>query len=153
MSTSYTQYGGGPQTVSHHLKNMNPAATAQYNHYNQTANSLDQYGAAANHYQFASINQSMLIRNLNYSILQGELEHEAALEDMHMFFVAFNKRQKRIVENLEVKKTTDESKILDELSPNKDASKLLIGASSGQGTTAASNGINVQFVDEELDLE
>jgi hypothetical protein len=48
---------------------MNPAATAQYNHYNQTANSLDQYGAAANHYQFASINQSMLIRNLNYSIL------------------------------------------------------------------------------------
>jgi hypothetical protein len=34
----------------------------------------------------------MLIRNLNFSILQGELEHEAALEDMHMFFVAFNKR-------------------------------------------------------------
>jgi len=29
----------------------------------------------------------------------------------------------------------------------------MIGASSGQGTTAASNGINVQFVDEELDLE
>ena len=38
---------------------------------------------------------------MNYSILQGELEHEAALEDMHMFFVAFNKRQKRIVENIE----------------------------------------------------
>ena len=45
----------------------------------------------------------MLIRNINYSILQGELEHEAALEDMHMFFVAFNKRQKKIVESLEVK--------------------------------------------------
>ena len=70
-----------------------------------------------------------------------------------MFFVAFNKRQKRIVENLEVKKMPDQSKILDELSPNKDASKSLIGATSGQGTTAASNGINVQFVDEELDLE
>ena len=52
----------------------------------------------------------MLIRNLNYSILQGELEHEAALEDMHMFFVAFNKRQKMIVECLEVrKKTVDDS--------------------------------------------
>ena len=47
----------------------------------------------------------MLIRNLNYSILQGELEHEAALEDMHMFFVAFNKRQRKIVECLEEKKT------------------------------------------------
>ncbi len=43
----------------------------------------------------------MLIRNLNYSILQGELEQEAALEDMHMFFVAFNKRQKKIVEYVE----------------------------------------------------
>jgi hypothetical protein len=29
------------------------------------------------------------------------LENEAALEDMHMFFVAFNKRQKKIVECLE----------------------------------------------------
>ena len=48
----------------------------------------------------------MLIRNLNYSILQGELEHEAALEDMQMFFVAFNKRQKMIVECLEVRKKT-----------------------------------------------
>ena len=43
-------------------------------------------------HQFASINQSLLMRNLNFSLLQGELEHEAALEDMHMFFVAFNKR-------------------------------------------------------------
>ena len=33
--------------------------------------------------------------------MQGELENEAALEDMHMFFVAFNKRQKRIVETVE----------------------------------------------------
>jgi hypothetical protein len=74
---------------------LNPAATAQvhpHNYHAANANSLDQYGAGANHYQFASINQSLLIRNLNYSILQGELEHEAALEDMHMFFVAFNKR-------------------------------------------------------------
>ena len=37
------------------------------------------------------------MRNLNMSILNGELENEASLEDMHMFFVAFNKRQKRIV--------------------------------------------------------
>jgi len=67
------------------------------------SNSLDQYGAGGNHHQFASINQSMLIRNLNYSILQGELENEASLEDMHMFFVAVNKRQKRIVETLDTK--------------------------------------------------
>ena len=61
------------------------------------SNSLDQY----NNHHFASINQSILIRNLNYSILSNELENEAALEDMHMFFVAFNKRQKRICEMVE----------------------------------------------------
>lgn len=60
-------------------KALNPIAT----------NSLEQYGGV---HQFASINQSLLMRNLNFSLLQGELEHEAALEDMHMFFVAFNKR-------------------------------------------------------------
>jgi len=59
---------------------------------NHTTNSLEQYGPAGLVHQFASINQSLLMRNLNFSLLQGELEHEAALEDMHMFFVAFNKR-------------------------------------------------------------
>jgi len=43
----------------------------------------------------------MLVRNLNYSILNGDFEQETALEDMHMFFVAFNKKQKRIVEYVE----------------------------------------------------
>ena len=38
---------------------------------------------------------------MNYSILTNELENETALEDMHMFFVAFNKRQKRICEQVE----------------------------------------------------
>ena len=104
----------------------------------------------------------MLIRNLNYSILQGELEHEAALEDMHMFFVAFNKRQKRIVEGLEEAKRGDASKsprgkIMDE-SPNKvskseNFNKMPIGATkSGQGT-ASKDGINVQLLEEEIDLE
>jgi len=41
------------------------------------------------------------MRNLNYSILTNELEQENALEDMHMFFVAFHKRQKRIIEQAE----------------------------------------------------
>ena len=93
----------------------------------------------------------MLIRNLNYSILQGELEHEAALEDMHMFFVAFNKRQKKIVEGLEKRPGSTQShrinKILDD-SPSK-------------GTTAehkspmgeVKEGINVLNFDEEVDLE
>lgn len=41
------------------------------------------------------------MRNLNYSILTNELEQENSLEDMHMFFVAFHKRQKRIIEHAE----------------------------------------------------
>ena len=41
------------------------------------------------------------MKNLNYSILTTELENETALEDMHMFFVAFSKRQKRICEQVE----------------------------------------------------
>lgn len=93
----------------------------------------------------------MLIRNLNYSILQGELEHEAALEDMHMFFVAFNKRQKKIVEGLEVRPGSANSprlhKIMDD-SPCK-------------GTTAehkspigdVKDGINVLNFEQEVDLE
>lgn len=95
----------------------------------------------------------MLIRNINYSILQGELEHEAALEDMHMFFVAFNKRQKKIVESLEVKGTAGarsaSPKILED-SPSKGTTaenKSLVG------TVGAKDGINVQTLDEELDLE
>lgn len=39
---------------------------------------------------------------MNYSILQSELEQEtASLEDMHMFFVAFNHRQNKLLEGLE----------------------------------------------------
>ena len=39
---------------------------------------------------------------MNYSILQSELEQEtASLEDMHMFFVAFNHRKNKIVHMLE----------------------------------------------------
>ena len=39
---------------------------------------------------------------MNYSILQSELEQEtASLEDMHMFFVAFNHRQNKIIQGLE----------------------------------------------------
>ena len=35
---------------------------------------------------------------MNYSILQSELEQEtASLEDMHMFFVAFNHRQNKLL--------------------------------------------------------
>lgn len=106
----------------------------------------------------------MLIRNLNYSILQGELEHEASLEDMHMFFVAFNKRSKKIVEGLEEVKGDRSSskspcnKLLDD-SPIKSNTnehlnyKLPIGSTkSGQGTTAK-DGLNVQILEEEIDLE
>ena len=98
----------------------------------------------------------MLIRNINYSILQGELEHEAALEDMHMFFVAFNKRQKKIVESLEVKGNNgaaggrSASPKIHEESPSKGTTAE---NKSVAGTVGAKDGINVQTLDEELDLE
>ena len=39
---------------------------------------------------------------LNYSILTAELEQEQCdLEDLHMFFVAFNRKQRRIIERAE----------------------------------------------------
>ena len=42
------------------------------------------------------------INMMNYSILQSELDQEGTcLEDMHMFFVAFNQRQNKIVQGLE----------------------------------------------------
>jgi hypothetical protein len=50
------------------------------------------------------------------------------------------------VETLETKGTKT-NKLLEDLSPNKSQ------VTSGQGTTTVSNGINVQFVEEELDLE
>jgi len=97
----------------------------------------------------------MLIRNINYSILQGELEHEAALEDMHMFFVAFNKRQKKIVESLEVKGNgaaggRSASPKIHEESPSKGTTAE---NKSLAGTVGGKDGINVQTLDEELDLE
>jgi hypothetical protein len=92
----------------------------------------------------------MLIRNLNYSILQGELEHEAALEDMHMFFVAFNKRQKKIVEGLEVRPVSVNSPRLNKI----------LEDSPSKGTTEHKSpmgnfkeGVNVLNFDEEIDLE
>jgi hypothetical protein len=80
------------------------------------------------------------MRNLNYSILQGELEHEAALEDMHMFFVAFNKRQKKIVECLEepgkVKKP-----------------HLLLLEESPEAKRSTGGQLNVEELEDEIDLE
>lgn len=42
------------------------------------------------------------INLMNYSILQSELDQETtSLEDMHMFFVAFNQRQNKIIQQIE----------------------------------------------------
>ena len=60
---------------------------------------------------------------------------------MHMFFVAFNKRQKRICEGLEVKQNSKSPKMLIEDSPIKD---------NNETTKDALNVINLE---EELDLE
>ena len=56
---------------------------------------------------------------MNYSILQSELDTETtSLEDMHMFFVAFNQRQNKIVNHLEklemVQMANDRSNLEDE---------------------------------------
>lgn len=72
----------------------NPNATTANVHYNTS--SLDQYG---NNNQFYSINQTLMARNLNYSILYQEVEPDATLEDMHIFFVAFHKKSKRLETN------------------------------------------------------
>jgi len=41
---------------------------------------------------------------MNYSILVSELEQETgSLEDMHMFFVAFNQRQNKLLHVIEKK--------------------------------------------------
>jgi hypothetical protein len=76
---------------------------------------------------------------LNYSILQGELEHEAALEDMHMFFVAFNKRQKKIVEMAEAIELHKD--------PNHNSDILLKEADT------ANTEMNVINLEEEVDME
>lgn len=42
------------------------------------------------------------INVMNYSILQSELEQDTgSLEDMHMFFVAFNQRTNKLLQNIE----------------------------------------------------
>lgn len=54
---------------------------------------------------------------MNYSILQSELDQEnTSMEDMHMFFVAFNHRQNKIIHMLEksemVQRANDRSNLL-----------------------------------------
>jgi hypothetical protein len=40
---------------------------------------------------------------MNYSILQSELDQETnQMEELHMFFVAFNQRQNKIVHGIEL---------------------------------------------------
>ena len=82
-----------------------------------------------------------------------------------MFFVAFNKRQKKIVEGLEETKgggrkaasKSPRNKLLDDspskVTTNENFNKMPLGATkSGSGTTAK-DGLNVQVLDEEIDLE
>lgn len=54
---------------------------------------------------------------MNYSILQSELEQDTgSLEDMHMFFVAFNQRQNKLLQMLEraemIQKANDRQNLL-----------------------------------------
>lgn len=66
-----------------------------------SAGNQHQMGGTSHHQRNHTANQSanVVVRGMaginlmNYSILQSELDQEStSLEDMHMFFVAFNQR-------------------------------------------------------------
>ena len=85
------------------------------------------------------------MRNLNMSILNGELENETSLEDMHMFFVAFNKRQKRIVSGVE-KDLWDANEVQEVM--------IVEGGGNGiDGQISSVLPITVTILEEEIELE
>ena len=51
---------------------------------------------------------------INYYSLTNDLEQETALEDMHMFFVAFHHRQKKIINQLETGESSRKSLIINQ---------------------------------------
>jgi hypothetical protein len=97
---------------------------------------------------------------MNYSILQSELEQETgSLEDMHMFFVAFNQRQNKLLQHLEradmVQKANDRANLLfidEELGQQ---SPELIKEAHNTDTSAPpeSGKMNVIWLKSEVDLE
>jgi len=87
------QYGGGRNNV---LNNINAIVGSSV----MGATNIHHHNR--NHPSNQSAN--VIVRGMtgvnlmNYSILQSELDQEStSLEDMHMFFVAFNHRQNKII--------------------------------------------------------
>ena len=98
------QYGsvgaGRNSAINRKTNNLNAIASA-------TNNQAQQMVGITHHQRNNTSNQSgnVVVRGMaginlmNYSILQSELDQETtSLEDMHMFFVAFNQRQNKIIQ-------------------------------------------------------
>ena len=64
---------------------------------------------------------------LTYQSLTNELEHETSLEDMHMFFVAFYRRQKKIIERSEIARNDASELKFDLVGGQDDVAKLSSG--------------------------
>lgn len=114
-------------------------------------------GLGVHHHRNHASNQSanVVVRGMaginlmNYSILQSELDTETtSLEDMHMFFVAFNHRQNKIVQLLEkaemVHAANDRGNLLME-EPSKESDK--------DGGDKSEGPMNVIILKNEVDLE
>lgn len=92
----------------------------------------------------------------NYQSLTNELETDTALEDLHMFFVAFYQRQKRIIEMLEHKDKNqntfpdEEAKINAGSASVKDKQEL---DPSGSKENEAVYPPNVEILETEITLE
>ena len=92
---------------------------------------------------------------MNYSILVSELEQETgSLEDMHMFFVAFNQRQNKLLHVIEkkemVQQSNDRSNLLfigDEQGDEPDITRIL------SPEEEMFNQMNVILLRKEVDLE
>lgn len=92
---------------------------------------------------------------MHYSILQSELDQEnTSMEDMHMFFVAFNHRQNKIIHILEkaemVKKANDKSNIMQADDKKQTKPRKNNEENIGEGPEEP---INVILLKNEVDLE
>jgi hypothetical protein len=95
------------------------------------------------------------INLLNYSILQSELEQETgSLEDMHMFFVAFNQRQNKMLgalEKTEIALQANDRKNLLYIDDEPNDSPLPVGRKRKDG--ADKERMNIIMLRNEVDLE
>ena len=79
------------------------------------------------------IHQTQSHQITHYQSLTNELEQETALEDMHMFFVAFYRRRKKIIEESELKIKSKESSKVQKKAADEDLRFDLVGGQENIG--------------------